>query len=151
MLTLQRKLKVFIVEDELLNIELYHSLLATLSDRFQICAFRDGDSAWEELSKADPDILITDMLHPGLDGWELLELLAAEKVSYPILVISGDHQGVDFLKSCHPNLSLHFLGKPFQLSALHRHLVSLLERGDATMVPPMNRQEFSPAAAHQLT
>lgn len=78
-----RKIKVFIVEDELLNVELYRSLLAVLSNRFQTYEFTDGDEAWGGLSKIDPDILITDLLHPGLDGLDLLQLLAKKKRLIP--------------------------------------------------------------------
>lgn len=126
-----RKIKVFIVEDELLNVELYRSLLAVLSNRFQTYEFTDGDEAWGGLSKIDPDILITDLLHPGLDGLDLLQLLAEKKAAYPILVISGDCRAEALFRDRYPGLNLHFLGKPFNLQAFHQHMTDLLMKPDA--------------------
>lgn len=144
----QPKLKVFIVEDELLNVEFYRSLLAVLSNRFQTYEFKDGDEAWAALSKMDPDILITDLLHPGLDGWELLKQLSAKKAAYPILVISGDCQAEEYYRSCHPGLNLNILGKPFDLRAFHNHLSELLEKHDRLMIPvESDRSDFDSAGA----
>lgn len=122
----QRKLKAFVLEDEPVALQLYADLLAALPVPFQIHKFTDGDEAWAELTKVDPDIFIMDIVHPGLDGWEILKLLAAEKVSYPILMVTGDCQSADFYKNCYPDLKLSMLGKPFRIQAFYKQLAFML-------------------------
>lgn len=128
-----RKIKVFILEDEPVASQLYADLLTAIPGQFQIHKFTDGDEAWAELTKVDPDILITDIVHPGLDGWEMLKLLAVEKVSYPILVLTGDCQSVDFYKDCYPDLKLGMLGKPFRIQSFYQLLSALLQNRDGIM------------------
>ena len=127
--TMLRKLRVFIVEDELVNLELYRSLLRVLSDRFLIYPFTNGDEAWAAMSNTNPDILLTDLLHPGLDGWKLLDLLAAAKARFPVLVVSGDVLANEhILRQSYPGLDIVYLGKPFDLGVLHQYFSSLLNR-----------------------
>ena len=120
----QRRIKAFIIEDEPIAARLYSGLLASFCSPNQVHlqTFTDGDAAWAELTKVDPDILITDLLHPGLDGEEILNLLAAEKVDYPILLIADDSLPADFYKTCYPELKLGTIGKPFQVSTFYAHL-----------------------------
>ena len=122
-----RKIKVFLLEDEPVALQLYADLLAATSKRFQIHKFADGDDAWAELTKVDPDILIMDIIHPGLDGWEMLKLLAAEKVTYPVLVVTGDSQAAEFYKSCYPDLKLAVVGKPFRVQSFYKQLFDMLQ------------------------
>ena len=129
----QRKIKAYILEDEPVALRLYADLLAAAPGQFQIHKFTDGDEAWAELTKADPDILITDIAHPGLDGWEILKLLAAERVTYPILVVTGDCQSADFYKNVYPDLKLNMLGKPFRVESFYKHLSALLHEYDGFM------------------
>ena len=50
-------------------------------------AFKDGDLARRELLREEPDLLITTISREnGLDGYDLVSRLAAEKIKYPILV-----------------------------------------------------------------
>jgi CheY-like chemotaxis protein len=62
--------------------------------------FQDGRTAWEELSRADPDLLITDMIRGGMNGWEMLPLLARRKVKIRKIRCSADklsyHQAQSF-------------------------------------------------------
>lgn len=131
-----RKIKVFILEDEPIAQQLYSDLLTATSNQFQIRKFSDGDEAWNELTKTDPDLLIMDVFHPGLDGLEILNLLAVERVAYPILVITGDSPFGDFYKNCYPDLKLSVLGKPFRIQAFYAQLAGLFREANAFVPPP---------------
>lgn len=143
----QRKIKVFILEDEPMALQLYADLLSATGVQFQIHKFTDGDAAWSELTKADPDILLTDIVHPGLDGWEMLKLLGAEKVAYPILVITGDCQPAEFYKNLYPDLKLGLLAKPFRIRSFYQQLAALLEGPDGFQ--PAEDQIFSLARSRR--
>jgi FixJ family two-component response regulator len=116
----QRKLKLVYLDDELPNFEF---LFEGFADRFDFQKFTDGDQAWAELSKADPDVFVTDIAHPGSDGFELMTRLAAKKVKYPILVVTGYNDpafGVFCKKQC-PGLNVTVIIKPFAVEDILKH------------------------------
>ena len=105
-----------------------NSLKDRTKDRFQFHKFTDGDQAWEELSKADPDVFITDISHLGSDGYELMKRLAAKKVTYPILVVTGytDPAFEIFCKKQYPKLKVTVIFKPFVAGDILKHLTALV-------------------------
>jgi FixJ family two-component response regulator len=118
--TRTKKLKLVYLDDELPNFEF---LFEGFSDRFDFQKFTDGDLAWAELSKADPDVFITDIAHPGSDGFELMTRLAAKKVKYPILVVTGynDPAFAVFCKRQCPGLKVTVIIKPFGVEDILKH------------------------------
>ncbi len=122
--TRQKKPKLVYLDDELPNFEF---LFEGFGDRFQFQKFTNGDLAWEALSKADPDIFITDIAHPGMDGWGLMKRLAAKAVTYPILVVTGynDSAFEVFCKIQCPHLKVTVINKPFAAADILRHLTTL--------------------------
>ena len=49
----------------------------------------DGRVAMEMVDRALPDLLITDLLLPGLTGWSVLARVRRQAPNLPILIISG--------------------------------------------------------------
>jgi hypothetical protein len=91
-----------------------------------LLTFANGDEAWQELLREDPDLLITDLMNDnvpgkrdssGKSGFELLALLAERNVKYPILVVSGSlaKEGVEAKarQIAGSTLNISFVQKPF--------------------------------------
>jgi CheY-like chemotaxis protein len=104
-----------------------------------ILRFQHRDTAWQELLRVAPDLLITDMNnnnvpgcadYMGMSGWKMLPLLAKREVTYPILVMSGSFSmpGVESrARECAgPKLDATFLAKPFTTVFFKQELVRLL-------------------------
>ena len=53
----------------------------------------DGAAAFEAVSERRPDLLITDMRMPGMDGLELVRRLAHEVPSLPVVLVTGYGSG----------------------------------------------------------
>ncbi|HEY5040556.1 MAG TPA: response regulator, partial [Verrucomicrobiae bacterium] len=121
----EKKFQVVYLDDELPNFEF---LFEGFTDRFQFHKFTDGDQAWKELSQADPDVFITDIAHPGSDGWELVKRLAAKKVTYPIVVVTGynDSAFEVFCKKQYPKLKVTVIIKPFGADDFLKQLTALV-------------------------
>ena len=92
-----KKIRVLLLEDDSWMSEFLCLIVenSEWADRFEFQILVDGDLAWAELNREAPDIFITDIIHPGLDGRALLKQLAAKKVTYPVLVISAMPWGSD--------------------------------------------------------
>ena len=58
---------------------------------FSIASAPDGKATLEKIQEAVPDLLILDLLLPGLDGWEVLKILraGASTRELPILVLTA--------------------------------------------------------------
>ena len=78
---------VLIVDDE-------PSVRQTLSEwmrkkNFHVFEAEGGRQAMEMIQRDDPDIVISDVLMPGMDGIQLLKEAKAVKADIPFLMISG--------------------------------------------------------------
>ena len=92
--------------------------------------FRDGEAAWKVMLRADPDLLITDMLRGGMSGFHMLPLLAERKVQFPILVTSAVATEEQVLECAGPNLKVTCLQKPYEAQPFMRYLSAHLGPGD---------------------
>lgn len=83
-------LRVFVVDDECLVIEGIRLLMEEVNIECEIVGSAyDGISAWNAIQEKHPDVLITDIKIPGIDG---LDLISKCKKHFPQLlaiVISG--------------------------------------------------------------
>lgn len=76
---------ILIVDDNPTNLEL---LLDTLKDSgFKVLVARDGPSTFQRLGHALPDLILLDVLMPGMDGFEVCRKLKGSKATRDIPVI----------------------------------------------------------------
>jgi CheY-like chemotaxis protein len=135
--------RIVLIDDEQFIREYVEGLIAQLFPKVTILSFESRNTAWLELQRADPDLLITDMNNDnvpgrtrsfGMSGWELLPLLARRGVKYPILVVSGSFlmAGVESrARHCAgPELHVSFLTKPFTEEHFQRQVACLLGGGN---------------------
>lgn len=79
-----RKARVFVVDDIETNIAL---MVAFLSDHFDVSVALDGPSALEDIPEANPDIILLDIMMPGMDGHEVCRRLKANPATRDIPII----------------------------------------------------------------
>jgi CheY-like chemotaxis protein len=128
-------LQVVIADDEPCMWDYYTLVLKDLFRSVEIMTFENGNDAWEQLQKHDPDLLIMDLNRPGLGGLETLRLLSERGAAYPILVVSGSlcaETETKARKIAGPNLRVSLLSKPCQVERLRRELLSLIDPGNPT-------------------
>jgi|SRR5918998_2474820 CheY-like chemotaxis protein len=70
----------------------------------------DGIAALERLGWCSPDLILTDLRMPRLDGIGLARLLAPHTPPVPLIVMSADPLPID--------CSLPFIRKPFEIETL---------------------------------
>src|SRR5581483_10263291 len=116
------KVRVLIVDDD----EDQRSLLAEMTDSLGFAAATacDGQDALDQQAENPADVILTDLVMPRMDGFELLRTLAAGGDRTPTIVltgIGGIEQGISVV---HDLQAFWFLEKPVQPAILR----ALLER-----------------------
>lgn len=80
----EKKDTILIVDDTDTNIDL---LLGILEDLYEVAVATDGESALEAVAEDAPDLILLDIMMPGMDGYQVCEKLKAEKNTSEIPVI----------------------------------------------------------------
>lgn len=118
--------KVLVVEDETLIregiaafLELEYGLKATLA--------RNGQQALQAVATSSPDLIITDVLMPVLDGIELVRRLKSDSATrdIPIIVVAAWHQRRNLALAAGAD---DFVDKPFDLDDLGGKVMAHLAR-----------------------
>lgn len=82
-----RKYEVLIVEDDPIQQALLEKAMANLSSDTRIRVCSDGFDALIRIGETRPDLLVTDLMMPGMDGIRLLNTLARESTAKPMQII----------------------------------------------------------------
>ena len=119
---------VLVVDDD-------HHLCDVLSELLSDAGYtvgcaHDGEEAWEEIQRRPPDVILSDIKMPRLDGIGLAARLASCGYATPIILMSAGHREWT-------GVSATFIRKPFDLDHLLAALVNNLSpsttrRADAT-------------------
>jgi two-component system cell cycle sensor histidine kinase/response regulator CckA len=115
--------RLLVVEDDTLVLMTIQACLAPLG--YRLTAATDGTEALD----TDPyavDLLVTDVVMPGLSGGSLAGRLRAVHPDLPVLFVSGYEPGLLFPDGL-PEGRSAFLQKPFTTEALARAVRSLLD------------------------
>ena len=96
---------------------------------YHVTAVSTGEDALERVRGyfAEPiDLLVTDVVLPGMSGPELASTLGASRPGMPVLYVSGYASDVTAFHGL-PGLADHVLAKPFGMDVLARRVRSILE------------------------
>src|SRR5512143_348844 len=114
--------KVFLVEDEIVAREGIRDNVDWKSTGFEFCGEApDGEMALPLLQATQPDVLITDIKMPFMDGLELCQIVREKMPWVKIIILSG-HDEFEYAQKA-INLGVtEYLLKPVTTQDLHRVL-----------------------------
>ncbi|MFT3757783.1 response regulator [Thauera sp.] len=81
------KLRVVVVEDDSLLQTLYRETFANWPMDIELCVLDHGLDALVELGRQPPDLLISDLRMPGLDGFEMIRRLRENPVASETAIV----------------------------------------------------------------
>ncbi|MFV0470223.1 MAG: two-component regulator propeller domain-containing protein [Dysgonomonas sp.] len=118
-------LKVLIVED---NKDLLELMSNTLRQEFVVLQSENGKEALDLLEKNYIDILVTDVLMPEMDGFELVaEMKQNVKFSHiPIIILSARHNIESKIEGYQTGAD-SYITKPFEMPILTANIKSLVK------------------------
>ena len=118
-------MKILIVEDERLLAESLQTLL--VSKGFQVEAVFDGETGAEYAQLGVYDLLILDVMMPGMDGLEVARQVRAKRCNVPILMLTAKSDIVDRIEGLNAGAD-YYLTKPFDSRELLACINALLRR-----------------------
>ena len=76
--------------------------------------FENAESVLSALTKTQPDVIVTDIRMPGMDGFDLLEKLQQEYKAIPVIIMTA-HSDLDSAVSAYEGGAFEYLPKPFDV------------------------------------
>lgn len=109
--------------------ELRHYLADRLDGLYRVHTARDGDEALAQIAELRPDIVVSDVMMPGRDGYALLRALRADPdtAGVPVLLLSARSRTRDVVAGLEAGAD-DYLAKPFEPAELIARINALLER-----------------------
>jgi two-component system response regulator MprA len=104
---------------------------------YEATAVADGAAALQTIGEFRPDVVVLDVMMPGVDGLTVCRVLRAEKDRVPILMLTARTETSERVAGLDAGAD-DYLAKPFELDELLARLRALLRRAqpdDAAGVP----------------
>ena len=124
---------IWCVEDDqsIRDIELY----ALNSAGFETRGFEDGLSFWEALGKDKPELIVLDVMLPGMDGIEILAKMkeSAEFCNIPVIMATAKGQEYDRIHGLDLGAD-DYMVKPFSIMELVSRVKAVLRRSQPRQV-----------------
>jgi len=124
--------RILVVEDEEDILELVRFNLA--KEGFQVDGLASGEAALHAVRAHPPDLLILDLMLPGMDGLELCRRLRAETATkaLPIVMLTAKSEEADVVTGLALGAD-DYLPKPFSPRVLVARVKAVLRRGQSAL------------------
>ena len=125
-------MKILIVEDEHKTGEYLRQGLGEAG--FVVDLARDGTDGLHQALQESYDLVILDVMLPGLDGWQVLQGIRKRGLQMPVLFLTARDQIEDRVKGLELGAD-DYLVKPFSFAELLARVRTILRRGRSGTEP----------------
>ena len=134
--------KVYVVEDESDIAELIRFNLVVSG--YEVSCFSSGEQLMAELPKGLPDLLILDLMLPGMNGLQICKTLRSDEqtAEIPIVMVTARGEEQDILRGLESGAD-DYMTKPFSPKVLGAKVAAVLRRSSKT-------QEHNPEDAIEI-
>jgi two-component system alkaline phosphatase synthesis response regulator PhoP len=121
----EKKLSILLVEDEE---NLHEALKLNLElEGYEISSAFDGEQALKTIQQEYFDLIILDVMLPGIDGISIAETIRVQNNDVPVLILSAKNTSADRVLGLKKGAD-DYLTKPFNLEELLLRVQKLIEK-----------------------
>ena len=128
--------RIMVVDDDQEMLKLLNRTLEL--EGFDAIVVADGDEALAILEEIEPDLVILDIIMPGLDGFQTLDLIR-ERSNVPVIMLSARCE----VSSLQKALALgadDYIRKPFSTRSLVARIGAKLRRARGEVRQPVEKE-----------
>ncbi len=136
----EQNIRILLVEDEpslsetiKLNLEM---------EGYKVTSVADGKKVLKAFRDARYNLIILDVMLPGVDGFTLCESIRLENPDIPVLFLTAKNTSADRVTGLKLGAD-DYLTKPFNLEELLLRISNLIKRGQRTSQAHINSYEFN--------
>lgn len=121
----KNKYTLLVVEDEE---DIQNFLFSELSEKYTVVLAKNGIEALEKITHKEPDLIISDVMMPEMDGYQLCEKIKSntKNCHIPVLLLTALGDTDDIIKGLEFGAD-EYLSKPFSLKHLELRVQKLIE------------------------
>lgn len=125
-------MRILLVEDDE---RITKALAEALMDHhYVVDIVQDGQMGWEFMESADYDLIILDVMLPGINGIKLCQKLRQQGKNTPVLMLTAKDTSADKVLGLDVGADDYVI-KPFDLQELLARIRALLRRGNSVLPP----------------
>ncbi|NGP87589.1 response regulator transcription factor [Fodinibius halophilus] len=134
--------KIVIVEDE-------PSLVFTLQDTlenegYNVFVANEGDKAVDIVKEENPDLMILDLMLPGMSGFDVCRKVRGMNYTFPIIMLTARDQEIDKVTGLNIGAD-DYMTKPFGVKELLARIQARLRRSEEyASATPINEVDLDP-------
>jgi DNA-binding response OmpR family regulator len=125
-------MKILVVEDEAHVVSVIRRTLDEAG--YEVTVAMDGNTGYQIAKTNDFDLLVLDIMMPGMNGLELCRRLRSEKVNAPILMLTALNSTENIVAGLDSGAD-DYLPKPFHFNELLARIRSLIRRNNTEALP----------------
>ena len=124
---MENKKHIVIIDDERDILELLRYNLDKIG--YRTTCLLDGESAIKEIRESIPDLILLDLMLPGIDGLDVCRILknSEQTAKIPIIMITAKGEDTDVVKGLEIGAD-DYVTKPFSLKVLFARVNALIRR-----------------------
>jgi two-component system alkaline phosphatase synthesis response regulator PhoP len=120
-----QKRTILVVEDE---VHLHEALKLNLElEGYEVSSAFDGSNALNQIQHAHFDLIILDVMLPGMDGYTIIESVRLHHINTPILILSAKNTSANRVQGLKLGAD-DYLTKPFNLEELLLRVSKLIQK-----------------------
>ncbi len=124
--------KILVVDDEDFILRLVEAMLTP--EGYEVVLAHSGEEGLEKIRDTCPDIVLLDIMMPGMNGYEVLRILRQQS-NIPVIMLTAKREVTSTIDSFDLGAD-DYVRKPFMKGELLARIRTKLRRAEAEPTPP---------------
>jgi len=123
--------KILLIDDDEIMLELLAEHVRTAG--FRVVTAENGTKGLKTAKEEQPDLVVLDVMMPGMDGWEVCKKLR-QISNAPIIMLTAKSDEIDKLRGFHLGVD-DYVTKPFSFAEMVARIRAVLTRSGSSVGP----------------